>query len=85
MEVFVLKKGKPARENPWAHGYKRAWDGIKYPPRTSYLHASFVSFVVGVRVKCSRPTYSTPKSSRMRQNLMGLHLWRQRLGVEVAS
>ncbi len=20
MEIFVLKKGKPARENPWAHG-----------------------------------------------------------------
>jgi hypothetical protein len=31
------------------------------------------------------PTYSTPKSSTMRQNWMGHHLWRQRPGVDSAS
>ena len=30
-------------------------------------------------------TYSTPKSSNMRQNWMGRHLWRQRPGVDSAS
>ena len=29
-------------------------------------------------MKCSIPTYSTPKSSTMRQNWMGCHLWCQR-------
>ena len=36
-------------------------------------------------LKCSIPTYSTPKSSKMRQNWMGRHLWRQRPGVDSAS
>jgi hypothetical protein len=36
-------------------------------------------------LKCSSPTYSTPKSSMMRQNWMGRHLWRQRPGVDSAS
>ncbi len=31
------------------------------------------------------PTHSTPKSSIMRQNWVGCHLWRQRPGVELAS
>ncbi len=30
-------------------------------------------------------TYLTPKSSTKRQNWMGLHLWRQRPGMEAAS
>ncbi len=34
---------------------------------------------------CSSPTYSTPKSSAMRQNWMGRHLWRQRPEVDSAS
>ncbi len=35
-------------------------------------------------LKCSSPTYSTPKSSMIRQNWMGRHLWCQRPGVDSA-